>query len=188
MPSASGTLKPRFCARADMSWISRDLDSCSATPAILHHYIAHALEVTMPIVVAIVHAVKAAAGWLRHPHHGHGHKADDAVDVAAGGQPAAAAPPPPAPPLSPPAVHPHAALIEQLSRQPPLLQVPPHPLPVPLPPLGSGQAEYELVDRPCRLASAAMELYEQVRCSGGTEGFWWWAPVCGAGAGGSVAR
>lgn len=46
---------------------------------------------------------------------------------------------------------------------PQLLQVPPRPLPSPLPPLGQGRGEYEWVDRPCKLAAAAMELYEQDR-------------------------
>ena len=44
-----------------------------------------------------------------------------------------------------------------------LLQVPPRPLPHPLPPLGDGRDEYAWVDKPCQLAAAAMELYEQDR-------------------------
>lgn len=60
-----------------------------------------------------------------------------------------------------PAVHPHAETIAQLSRQPPLLQLPPRPEPAG--PLGSGKSEYIWVARPSHLAAAAAELFEQDR-------------------------
>ncbi|PRW59440.1 DNA damage checkpoint isoform A [Chlorella sorokiniana] len=60
-----------------------------------------------------------------------------------------------------PAVHPHSAAIEQLSRQPPQLQLPPRPEPPG--PLGSGKSEYVWVARPSHLAAAAAELFEQDR-------------------------
>lgn len=85
---------------------------------------------------------------------------DGAADTASGpsrGPATAAAARPP------PAEHPHAALIEALSRQPPLLQLPPREGPPGDAPLGSGKGEYAWVAKPSHLAAAAMELFEQDR-------------------------
>ncbi len=59
------------------------------------------------------------------------------------------------------AEHPHAEVIEQLSKQPPQLQLPPRPEPPG--PLGDGKSEYVWVARPSHLAAAAAELFEQDR-------------------------
>lgn len=57
--------------------------------------------------------------------------------------------------------HPHAAVIEHLSRQPPQLQLPPRPEQPG--PLGDSKSEYVWVARPSHLAAAAAELFEQDR-------------------------
>lgn len=57
--------------------------------------------------------------------------------------------------------HPHSSVIQQLSKQPPRLQLPPRPEPPG--PLGSGKSEYVWVARPSHLAAAAAELFEQDR-------------------------
>ncbi|KAL4425764.1 hypothetical protein ABPG75_009780 [Micractinium tetrahymenae] len=62
-----------------------------------------------------------------------------------------------------PPEHPFAEAIEQLSQQPPPLQLPPRPCLQPAPPLGSGKEDYVFISTMPHLAAAAMELYEQDR-------------------------
>lgn len=81
--------------------------------------------------------------------------------------PPVALPPGAVPPVAaPPLVHPHAHVIEQLSKQPPPLQLPARPQhQTSTPPgvLGNSKAEYAWVDTAPKLAAACMELFEQDR-------------------------